>query len=298
MAGIFDAKLAPSLLAHLQGVDIQALSRTDISRLATSAIPNIGRIELVDSNGFEDAYKSLYLQSFPIPEERERTEWICSRLDAHFAGERAGLAPYRIVGIRDAKGEAIGASQFAILLLNGGKYAVPYLQYLYVRNENRRQHMSEVLHTMTFAVTAAVAREMGNRIVPFTLFETEPPGHGDEEESRAFSIVRSQIHTRGGAVAIILKRDGQDISPHVQPGLEVGASPVSLVWAVRPSNVPRDSWTIEGIGKDLIAAYYQCLRDEGIAEDNIRLAESIVEERCSGSTWALIPLGQTRFHQI
>jgi hypothetical protein len=296
MAGIFEAKLAPILRAHLEGIDIQALSRTDVSRLASSAIPNIGSIELVTSNDFEEKYKSLYLQSFPIPAERERTEFICARLNAHFAGEREGLAPYRIVGIRDAKGEAIGASQFAILLLKGGRYAVPYLQYLYVRSENRRQDMSEVLHTMTFAVTAAVAREMGNRIVPFTLFEMEPSGHGDEEESRAFSVVRSQIHTRGGAVAVVLKRDGQDISPHVQPGLEVGAPPVSLVWAVRPSNVPKASWRIEDIGEDLIAAYYQCLRDEGLPEENIILAESIFDKRYIGSTWALVPLDQIRFN--
>jgi hypothetical protein len=290
MAGIFEAKLAPSLRARLEGIDIQALSRTDASRLASSAIPNIGSIELVDCNDFREKYESLYIKSFPNQSEREGADLIFDRLAAEFAGDRAGLVPYRIVGIKDTNGEAIGASQFSIFKLKGGKFAVPYLQYIYVRGENRRQNMSEVLHTLTLAVTAAEAREMGNRTVPFTLFETEPQGHGDEEESRAFSVVRSQVHTRGGAMAVALKRDGKDISPHVQPGLEVGVPPLSLVWAVRPSPILGDCWKIEDLGRDLMAAYYQCLRDEGFPEENIKLAEDIVEKRCYGSAWALMPL--------
>jgi hypothetical protein len=297
MAGIFEAKLAPALHAHLKGIDLQALSRIDAPRLASRAIPNIGSIELVDSNDFREKYDALYTKAFPKQAERERSDLISKRLAAESAGERDGLAPYRIVGILDARGEAIGASQFSVLPLKGGKFAVPYLQYIYVRSENRRQDMSEVLHTMTLAVAVADARGMANRSVPFTLFETEPPGHGDDEESRAFSVTRAQVHTKGGAVAVVLKRDGNEISPHVQPGLEVGDPPLSLVWAVRQSPVPGESWRIEDFGRDLMAAYYQSLRDEGFPEENISLAESMVETRCSGSAWALMPLDQIRFHQ-
>jgi hypothetical protein len=297
MAGNLEAKFAPTLRALLEGIDVQALSRIDISRLASSAMPNIGSVELVDCNDFKEKYESLYLKSFPKRTERERPDLIFSRLSAQYAGERDGLAPYTIVGIRDVKGEAIGASQFSILLLRCGKFAVPYLQYLYVRSDNRRQNMSEVLHTITLAVTIAITRQIGERAVPFTLFETEPQGHGDEEESRAFSVVRSQVHTRGGAMAVVLKQDGKDVSPHIQPGLEVGDPPLSLVWAIRPSPVRGDHWRIEDLGKDLLAAYYQSLRDEGLSEENIRLAESLLEKRCSGSTWTLMPLDQVRFDQ-
>lgn len=296
MAGVFGSKLAPSIRALIEGVEVQALSRIDDARLASRAIPNIGCIELVDADGFDKKYDALYIKAFPKRTGRERSDLIVTRLTAQFAGERKGLAPYRIVGITDASGNAIGAAHFSVLSLKGGEFAVPYLQYIYVRSENRRQDMSEVLHTMTLAVAVADAKQMGDRSVPFTLFETEPPGYGDDEESRAFSVTRAQVHTKGGAVAIVLKTDGDEISPHVQPGLEVEDPPLSLVWAVRQSPAPGRKWSIEDVGADLMAAYYQSLRDEEFPEKNIRLAESMVEERCRGSKWGLMPLDEVKFH--
>ena len=298
MAGIFEPKLTSELKQHLAGIDLQALSRIDATRLAKRAIPDIGSIELVTSSDFAKFYDALYIREFPKRAERERSDLIVTRLAAQIACERDGLAPYRIVGIRDEKGEAIGAAQFSVLPLSGGEWAVPYLQYIYVRAENRRQDMSEVLHTMTLAVAVADARTMGERTVPFTLFETEPPGHGDDEESRAFSVTRAQVHTRGGAVAVVVVKGGEEqISPHVQPGLEVGEPPLSLVWAIRRSPRPGRDWRIEDVGRDLMKAYYQSLRDEGFPEENIKLAERIVEERCEGAEWRLIPLDQATFHQ-
>jgi GNAT superfamily N-acetyltransferase len=297
MAGIFEPKLTPELKQHLDGIDLQALSRIDANRLTNRAIPNIGSIELVNSSDFAMFYDALYIREFPKRAERERSDLIVTRLAAQFAGERDGLAPYRIVGIRDEKGEAIGAAQFSVLPLSGGEWAVPYLQYIYVRAENRRQDISEVLHTMTLAVAVADARTMGERTVPFTLFETEPPGHGDDEESCAFSVTRAQVHTKGGAVAVVVVKGGEEqISPHVQPGLEVGEPPLSLVWAIRRSPRPGREWRIQDVGRDLMKAYYQSLRDEGFPEENIKLAERIVEERCDGAEWRLIPLDQATFH--
>jgi hypothetical protein len=298
MAGIFEAKLSTALRTHLKGIDLQALSRIDTTRLGTRALPNIGLIELVSSSDFSKKYDALYIKEFPKSAERERSDLISTRLAAQFAGKRQGLAPYRIVGIRDSEDDVVGAAQFSVLPLEGGEFAVPYLQYIYVRSENRRQDMSEVLHTMTLAVAVADAREIGNRSVPFTLFETEPPGYGDDEESRAFSVTRAQVHTKGGAVAVVLRKDGEEISPHVQPGLEVGDSPLSLCWAVRRSPVSGANWDIEHMGSDLMKAYYQSLRDEGFPEENISLAERMVEEKCRGREWVLVPLDQVRVHQV
>lgn len=297
MAGIFEDKLSPTLRTHLAGIDLQALSRINASRLASRAIPNIGLIELVDADAFEKKYDALYVEAFPKRAERERSDLITSRLAAQFARQRDGLAPYRVVGIRDCKGEAIGAAQFSVFSLEASKFAVPYLQYIYVRSENRRQDMSEVLHTMTLAVAVADAKHMGNRNVPFTLFETEPPGYGHDETSKAFSVTRAQVHTKGGAVAVVLNKNGKEISAHVQPGLEVGDPPLSLVWAVRKISMPGEDWKIEDVGDELMAAYYQSLRDEGFPEENIRLAESMVQERCKGSSWKLLPLDEVTFHR-
>ncbi len=296
MAGIFGSKLTTAVRNYLEGIDLQGLCRIDASRLASRAIPNIGSIEFVDSEKFDNKYNALYMKEFPNCAERERSDLISSRLAAQSAGERSGLAPYRIIGIKDSRDEAIGAAHFTVLPLKGGKFAVPYLQYIYVRSENRRQDMSEVLHTLMLAATVADARQMNNRSVPFTLFEMEPPGYGNDEESRAFSTIRAQVHTKGGAVAIVLERDGEEISPHVQPGLEMGDRPLSLMWALRPSPVEGGKWRIEDLGGNLVAAYYQSLRDEGFLEKNIRLAESMVEEKCRGSEWRLIPLDQVKFH--
>ncbi|KIW06699.1 uncharacterized protein PV09_02399 [Verruconis gallopava] len=298
MAGILGTKLSPALSDYIQGIDVQALSRIGADRLSERAIPNIGLIELVSARDFASRYDALYIKEFPKQAERERTDLIISRLTAQFAGQRVGLAPYHVVGIRDSKGDAIGAAQFSVLPVKDSSFAVPYLQYIYVRRENRRQDMSEVLHTMTLAITLADAKKMGNRTVPFTLFETEPPGYGDDEESRAFSRMRAQVHSKGGATAVVLMKEGQQISPHVQPGLEVGDPPLSLVWAIRKSPSPGHEWNISDIGDKLMAAYYQSLRDEGFPEENIRLAESIVKERCKGSTWILIPLDEVTFHIV
>ena len=102
---------------------------------------------------------------------------------------------------------------------------------------------------MVVGVPVADARKMRNRSVPLKLFETEPPGHGDDEESRVLSVMRAQVHTKGGAAVVVLDKDGEEISPHVQPGFEDGDPPWSLVWAVRQSPVPGKEWVIKDVGK-------------------------------------------------
>jgi hypothetical protein len=74
--------------------------------------------------------------------------------------------------------------------------------------------MSELLHTMVVGVPVADARKMRNKSVPLKLFETEPQRHGDDEESRVFSAMRAQVHTKGEAAAVVLDKDGEEISPH------------------------------------------------------------------------------------
>lgn len=385
---IFTPYLSPSLQSHLThlptSTPLDSLSRTTPSRLRTTALPNIGLIELVSSTDFDVLYDALYKASFPRRTERERSDLIVERLAAQAQGARTGLAPYRIVGIRDHKGEAIGAAQFSVLPVpptrmqqqrrrqletatgrtrrviadaededdggDGGKdattfkYAVPYLQYIYVRAQNRRQDMSEVLHTMVLAVASADAALMDTeadsdaqrhgtedvdtttsssagkhsvlRTVPFTLFETEPPDHGDDHASRAYALERSKIHTSSGGVALVLRRpraaarpghqeeeeeekekeEDEILSVHVQPGLEPDDPPLTLVWMIRPSPTSdsHHSLVTTRLGKALVAAYYQSLRDEGFPEKNIRLAERIVAARCRGSSFDVMPLSEVR----
>lgn len=304
-------------------------------RLEKTALPNIGVIELVSASLFTRYYDELYTAMFPRRAERERSDLIVERLAAQARGERPGLAPYRIVGIRDGRtGEAIGAAHFSVLPLpnttctigkqqgddnieddgaeQSSNFAVPYLQYIYIRPENRRQDMSEVLHTMVLAVSAADAARMGGggsrTTVPFTLFETEPPDHGEDVAGRAYARERSKIHTSTGGLALMLRRrltpkrpkdNNHDeevegnfdiISPHVQPGLEEGDPPLTLVWVIRQSPNPGRPYDVNEIGTQLIAAYYQSLRDEGFPEQNISLAERIVEARCRGRVFQLMPL--------
>ena len=45
-----------------------------------------------------------------------------------------------------------------------------------------------------------------------------------------------------------------------------------------------------------MAAYYQSLRDEGFPK-NLRLAESILEERYRGSEFKLTPLDKVTFYR-
>ncbi|ETI25874.1 hypothetical protein G647_02651 [Cladophialophora carrionii CBS 160.54] len=358
---IFTPYLTPSLSSHLSNlpptISVDSLSRTAPTRLQRTALPHIGTIELVSSADFEKLYDPLYTASFPRGTERERSDLIVERLAAQARGERAGLAPYRIVGIRDHAGEAIGAAQFSVLpvpprragqgqgqppaegqgqetvgstsdeetssrrsISSTVNFAVPYLQYIYVRAQNRRQDMSEVLHAMVLAVASADAAVMELedgassrgaeslvRTVPFTLFETEPPDHGDDHASRAYALERSKIHTSSGGVALVLRRpkrcegrshQGEDdiLSAHVQPGLEPADPPLTLVWVIRPSptSTPDQVYDLTSMGTALIAAYYQSLRDEGFPEKNIRLAERILEQRCKGSTFELVPLAEVK----
>lgn len=337
---IFASKLSPTLVAHLSSIPIDTLSRTAPARLKETALPNIGLIELVESTDFASLYDALYVSMFPRRTERERSDLIVERLAAQARGERRGLAPYRVVGIRDPNGEVVGAAQFSVLPLpvgsaaedhgeghskgngddqdqglesrsnsdpaSGGsasasasRFAVPYLQYIYVRPQNRRQDMSEVLHTMVLAVAAADAAGMDDgvgRTVPFTLFETEPPDHGDDVASRAYAHERSKIHTSTGGVALVLRRlrDGKILSAHVQPGLEEGDPPLTLVWVIRQSPNPGQPYEIKTVGRLLLAAYYQSLRDEGFPDQNIRRAEMMVAERCRGSVFYSMPLSDVR----
>lgn len=284
------SKLSKRLANHLLGIDIQRYSRVSPSRLAESALPKIGLIELVSAEDFSQLYDELYTAMFPHQGERERSSLIVERLQKEFAGCRQNLAPYRIIGIRDYEGKAIGAAQFSVLLLAGNKYAVPYVQYIYVREKNRRQDMAELLHTLTLAVATADAAQ---RTVPFELFETEPPNHGDDENRKTNATQRALIHAKAGAIAIMLRRpnDGALISPHVQPGLEIGDPPLSLVWAIRPSPATTDKNTdIVELGLTLVAAYYQSLRDEGFPEANIRVAEEIVARRCTDCAFVTMSL--------
>jgi len=48
------------------------------------------------------------------------------------------------------------------------------------------------------------------------------------------------------------------------------------------------------LGKSLIAAYYQSLRDEGFPEKNIQLAERIVAGRVDGSVFEVMPLADVK----
>ena len=289
----FDTKL----FNLIKDIDLQQLSRVPSSRLKESALPNIGTIELVSADAFQEAYNELYLSMFHGG-ERERSDLIVTRLQDEFANRRAGLAPYRIVGIRAPNGEAIGAAQFSVLMLRGGKYAVPYVQYIYIRLQNRRQDMSEVLHTMVLAVATADARATGEaRLVPFTLFETEPPGHGVSQSSQANATERITIHTRSGSQAMMLrtKGDGAETenriySAHVQPGLEPEEGPITLIWAIRPSPIPDIDYDIDEVGPALTAAYYRSLRDEGFPEQNIALAERMAANRRKGAQFVLVPL--------
>lgn len=289
------SKLSQKLSNHIRDIDLERLSRIPITRFVDKSLPNIGLIELVSAEAFETVYNHLYISMFPHQLERERSDLITDRLRKEFANQRPNLAPYRIIGIRDHDGNGICAAQFSVLLLPDGKYAIPYLQYIYVRLQNRRQDMADLLHTLILAVSEADAANYGDRSVPFTLFETEPAGHGNDDESRAVATQRAMIHTRAGAVALMLRRKNDEslLSPHVQPGLEVGDPPLSLIWAIRKSpgvRLSEESPEISHIGRSLVAAYYQSIRDEGFPEANIRLAETIVEKRCEGCDFILMPL--------
>lgn len=290
--------LSARLCQVVDPAQLQHLSRIPPSRLERTALPNIGLVELVSAEIFQEHYSALYVSMFHGG-ERENADLIIERLRDDFAGVRVGLQPYRIVGIRDRSGQAIAAAHFSVLMLDGGKYAVPYLQYIYVRAENRRQDLSEVLHAMVLAVATADAKSAGDgRMVPFTLFETEPPGHGTSAHGREKATERTAIHAKSGSRAVMLENTRQSCSPgreniisaHVQPGLERGHSPLTLVWAIRPSPHVAEMYDVDAISPALLAAYYRSLRDEGFPEENIVLAEGMAAMRRRGRKFVEVPL--------
>ena len=118
-SSIFAPYISPSIKAHLSNLPtstpLDTLSRTPPSRLQTTALRNLSVIELVSATDFARHYDALYKASFPRRAEREGSELIVERLERQEKGERMGLAPYRVVGIRDLKGEVLGAAQFSVL---------------------------------------------------------------------------------------------------------------------------------------------------------------------------------------
>ncbi|KAL1591501.1 hypothetical protein SLS60_011893 [Paraconiothyrium brasiliense] len=301
------AKLDNRLKGLLAPIDILQLSRLPPSRLLHTALPNLSLIELVSATAFAKDYNALYTSMFHGL-ERERPDLIISRLQQGSAGQRTGLFPYRIIGLRGPSGEAIGAAQFSILQFasEGGNYAVPYLQYIYIRPSNRRQDLSELLHTLVLAVSTAegthpiTSAHPGDIKVPFTLFETEPPCHGADDSARAIAAERTRIHSRSGSLALMLRRKlhgGQEryLSAHVQPGLEVGDPPLTLVWVVRPSPALAGVEArpqMEKLGAAVLKACYRSFRDEGFPEENIALAERVAGSRRVGAEFCTMPLGE------
>ena len=133
------AKFSSTLSTHIGNVNWSALTRIPLNRFVNRAVQHIGQIELVSASDFTTYYDELYKATFEIQAERERSDLIVTRLEAEAAGQRKHLAPYRIIGIRDHDGHAIGACQFSVLFLPDSNHAVPYTQYTYVRKQNRRQ---------------------------------------------------------------------------------------------------------------------------------------------------------------
>jgi GNAT superfamily N-acetyltransferase len=292
----FESKFDDELRLHLNDIDLDSVTRIPNERLSRTALPNIGLIELVSADDFRDNYESLYNAMFHAG-ERERSDLIYTRLDEDSRGLRKGLFPFHIVGIKDHNGQAAGAAHFCVLFLPGGEYAVPYLNYIYVRPESRRQDLSELLHTLVLGIAMADARAYarGGQVaeVPYTLFETEPVVHGEDDVKRAKAAERTKVHTKSGGVALMLKmkEDGRLISSHVQPGLDAGEPPLTLIWVLRAN--PGQKLSLDGneMGGALIKAYYKSLREEGFLEENIALAEGMVNERFrEAREFCLLPL--------
>lgn len=294
LAQLLKPRLEERLRSHISGIDLTTISRIPASRIQKTAIPNIGSIELVSSEAFATEYDDLYKSNFHGG-ERERSDLIVTRLQDDAKGLREDLAPYRIIGIRDRDGRVAGGAQFSVLFLQDGRHAVPYLQYIYVRPEDRRRDLSELMHTLTLAVAMADAvkrRSVEEVTVPFTLFETEPLVHGTDDDKRAVAAERTKIHSKSGSVALMLRKlhDDRVLSAHVQPGLETGDPPLTYVWALRANPAVALRLQDDQMGKAVVAAYYQSLRDEGFPEENIALAERIVHARYRGSEFYLMPL--------
>ncbi|KAF7184966.1 hypothetical protein HII31_13589 [Pseudocercospora fuligena] len=281
------------LIRHLRGIDLACVSRLSTQRLKQNALPAIGLIESVTGPVFENHYKPLYLANFHGA-EREHPDLIVNRLNEEHSQRRRHNFPYWVLGIRDKSGQAAAAAQFSIFLR--GRHAIPYLQYIYVSPQSRRKDLSEVLHTMVLAIAQADAAKHDMDVapqVPFTLCETTPAIHGSSPETKAAAAERVQIHAKSGSQALMVRRKGhcRILTAHCQPGLENGEPPLTLIWVLRAN--PASPLTIanENLGKSIIASYYQSLRDEGFPEENIALAESLVEDRLRlDHEFCLIPL--------
>ncbi|EME49072.1 hypothetical protein DOTSEDRAFT_67950, partial [Dothistroma septosporum NZE10] len=298
LSGVLSSVLDCGLRALIQHIDLTPLSRISPKRLAKTALPHLGCVELVSGSAYESDYDELYRSNFQGG-ERERSELIVARLMDDTLDKRKDLTPFRVLGLRDPTRSAIGAAHFSVLFFEKNDHAVPYLQYIYIRPENRRQDLSELLHTLVVAVTMALAIESGSIDavkVPFTLCETEPAVRRDGAPQRAYAVNRSQIHSKSGSQALMLRRkaDGRVISAHVQPGLDVHEPPLTYIWALRAN--PAVELAFEGgggMGKSLISAYYQSLIDEGFPRENIAQAKRLAEARQQDDAeFCLLPLSE------
>ncbi|EME87532.1 uncharacterized protein MYCFIDRAFT_212924 [Pseudocercospora fijiensis CIRAD86] len=292
---LLTAKFDGALIGYLRGIDIACVSRLSTQRLKQNALPAIGLIESVTGPIFESHYTPLYLANFHGA-EREHPDLIINRLNERHSQRRRHDFPYWVIGVRDPSGQAAAAAQFSVFLQ--GRHAIPYLQYIYVRPQSRRKDLSEVLHTITLAVAmaeAAIHHPDAPPQVPFTLCETKPAVHGSNAETKAAAAERVSIHAKSGSQALMVRRKGhcRILTAHCQPGLENGQPPLTLIWVLRPN--PASPLTIadENLGKSIIASYYQNLRNEGFPEENIALAESLVEGRLElDHEFCLIPLDE------
>lgn len=247
------------LRSQIQGIDLTSLSRIPSERLAKTALPNVQCVELVPGPVYAKHYDELYRTNFHGG-ERERSDLIVSRHIDGSLKQRAGLALFRIIGIRNPAGRAIGAAHFFVLFLENCGPAVLYLQYIYIRPENPRQDLGELLHTLVLVVAIALAsvRTVRDAIeISFTLCETELAFQADGGSMQGHAVDRSKIHSRSGSKALMLRRksDGRVLSAHVRPGLEINEPPLTYKWALR-AKPPSKLAFEKSMWRSLISAYY------------------------------------------
>jgi hypothetical protein len=190
--------------------------------LASTKVKRIERLSSDTAADIQTQAFALYEASFPSEDEREPVDLIKTRIEEK-------TFDFHAHAYLDEADKVVGYCQGSIVKTANPVAQVFFsLQYCCVDISFRGGGIMQLMHAVNCATLVACAKKLGCDPLG-VIWETEPAGLGEDDESRKFTKSRLIIHNKAGGRVLIGKRaDGSYVNLHVQPRLTPESSPITL----------------------------------------------------------------------
>jgi len=187
-----------NLLGEFASLRQAAANASHMDKISRTSVRSVQLLSPESSPAvFEQAF-ALYVESFPIDDEREPTEMIRQRI--------ADMPDvFYCYAFLDQVGTVIGYCQGSICSAAGSPSRFFYMQYCCVSPQSRGGGVLQLMHAVCAATLLAFCKR-ANVAAIGTVWEAEPVGMADEAEARKYTVARLSIHSKAGGRVIMGKR--------------------------------------------------------------------------------------------